>query len=140
MVRWVALVAAAILWAGGCELGDPAEKAVAKPLSVAGCWSVPESMLNADFSAIVLRLDAAPRPSGAETLRGTLAFVTGESQRFSVHGEYQPGNGSVDLVSESFQTKGVATTSQIMMKMIHYDDLEELDITFQREGKGCQVN
>lgn len=134
---WALAALCTILAAAGCSGRSDDRGTVSHPAEAAGCWGVPEEKLNGDFSAILLRLDGLARPSGDETLRGSLVFVTGNERSFDVHGSYAPATGEMNLTSETFEADGTAEGERLSLRMVHYDDGETVFVDLVREGHGC---
>jgi hypothetical protein len=132
------LVAAAILCVAGCGLGESAEEALRRPATVAGCWGAPEEFRNADITAITLTIGGAERPSGDETIQGTLNFYATGQNSMTFSGEYKPATGKVAFEGETFEFSGQATEAQIYGFLYQTDDGTRINIAWEKEGKGCQ--
>ena|GEM_PF-3954048 len=138
---WAALVAAAILCVAGCGSGGSGQEHVARPVSVAGCWGAPEEYRSADFTAITLVMGTQARPSGVETVNGTLNFyAAGQNSLPFFGGEYQPATGKLMFEGETFEFSGLVTETRIDGVMYQTDDGTKVDVGFEKEGKGCQGN
>lgn len=107
-------------------------------MTAAGCWSADEA--HADFRAIRLVLDGYPRPSGKETLDGSMEFVVGATESYPAHGEFDPATAEIELTSATFTAKGVVTGDKLRMTMVHHDDLHQLGMTMTKDGEGCRVS